>query len=148
VTEFTRDADNQSARSRYSRGGNHDSQPPNDADPPPRRLRLDSNGGVHSREVSCTAVYQSIAPTLLNVREWPTCGTPAWAALDDGDPRKLAGLFHAALNWAITEDLRQGAEHEAAQAISAAADWSDIANELKGIREFYAARPWLKRVVA
>lgn len=82
-----------------------------------------------SREVSCIVVYRYVAATLIDVADWPDCGTPAWTALDDADPRKLASLYHAALNWALTQDILQGAEREASQAISLAADWKSIASQ-------------------
>jgi Protein of unknown function (DUF2742) len=45
-------------------------------------------------------------------------------------------------------DSCQQAKCEASRAISAAEDWAAIAQELRDINDFYAARPWLKRVVA
>ena len=72
-------------------------------------------------------------------------GTPAWCALADDDPAKTAALLDAS-SIGRCGGNRQQAECEASHAISAAADWSAIARNIKDRNEFYAARPWLKRV--
>jgi hypothetical protein len=73
-------------------------------------------------------------------------GTPAWCALPDGDPAKIAALYDAAQHWALRLETCQQAECEASRAVSAAADWSATAREMLSRNEFYAQRPWLKRV--
>jgi hypothetical protein len=103
---------------------------------------------VGSREVSACGVYLHIAPTLIEVGAWPLCGTPGWTALDDDDPRKLAALLNAALDWVLQQDICQEAEREASQAVSAAEDWGAIGRQLANHAEFYAARPWLKRTAS
>jgi Protein of unknown function (DUF2742) len=75
-------------------------------------------------------------------------GTPAWCALDNDDPRKLAALFDAAQQWALRVETCQEAQCEASRDVSAAEDWSAISQEIKDRREFYAARPWLRREVS
>ena len=72
-------------------------------------------------------------------------GTPAWCALDDTDPVKLAALLDAAQHWALRVETCQTAECEASHAISAAFDWATHGQRLKDHNEFYAQRPWLKR---
>lgn len=75
-------------------------------------------------------------------------GTPAWRALDDTDPAKWAALLDGGQHWALRIDSCQEATAEASRDISAVVDWPDVARELKGLREFHAARPWLKRVAS
>jgi hypothetical protein len=75
-------------------------------------------------------------------------GTPEWCALEDSDPRKTAALFDAAQHWALRVDSLQEAECAASRDVSAAADWSAIAQHVKDRNELYAQRPWLKRVSA
>ena len=75
-------------------------------------------------------------------------GTPAWCALDDTDPAKWAALLDGGQHWALRVDTCQAATVEASRDISAAVNWPDVARELKGLREFHAARPWLKRVAS
>jgi hypothetical protein len=80
-------------------------------------------------------------------------GTPAWCALGDTDPRKVAALFDAAQHWALRVETCQIASIRGlcdscpavSRDISAAEDWVAIAQYIKDHREFYAARPWLKR---
>jgi Protein of unknown function (DUF2742) len=95
---------------------------------------------VASREVSATAVYLHIAPFLVEVGDWPACGTPAWTALPADSPAKTASLFYAALQWALAEDIRQDAEREASRAISASADWSGLADQIRARRAVYIPR--------
>ncbi|OCB14200.1 hypothetical protein A5717_11625 [Mycolicibacterium porcinum] len=75
-------------------------------------------------------------------------GTPQWCALADDDPRKLAALFDAAQHWALRVETSQEGQCQAAQAISAAADWSAIAQELRTLQDFHAEYSWAKRVIA
>jgi hypothetical protein len=95
--------------------------------------------------VSATATYLFVAPMLTAVGDWPECGTPAWVALDAYDPAKLASLAYAGLRWALEEDTRQEMEREAARAVSTAAPWGHIGQELAERERFYAAKPYLKR---
>ena len=116
-----------------------------------------------NRQVSWWSVHQHCAPLLEQVGSWPPVGTPAWCALPDDDPRKTAALLDAAQQRALDLETRQlearrtydewvaiqsryWAECEASQAISAAADWPAIAQHIRDRRQFYAERPWLKRV--
>ncbi len=101
-----------------------------------------------SREVSCCAVYLHVAPTLMEVGDWPLVGTPAWAVLDDDDPRKQAAVLHAALQWVLQQDIEQEAERAASHAVSASENWRAIGNAIQRRKEFYAGKPWLKRRTA
>jgi hypothetical protein len=92
------------------------------------------------RAVSWWSVVEHVAPLLEQVRSWPMAGTPAWCALDDDDPRKLAALFDAARHWALHLETNQQARAEASHDISAAGDWRSIADETRRRREVYIPR--------
>lgn len=101
-----------------------------------------------SRQVSWWSVHEYVAPQLAAVESWPMVGTPAWCALDADDPAKMAALLDAAQHHALRVETCQQAKCEASRAISAAEDWPAIAQAIKAHNEFYAERPWLKRVLA
>jgi hypothetical protein len=101
------------------------------------------NGG--SRQVSWWDVNQFVTPLLAEVGSWPMVGTPAWCALDDSDPVKLAAIFDATRHWALRVETCQVAECEASHEISDAADWGQIGRKIRDHNEFYAQKPWLKR---
>jgi Protein of unknown function (DUF2742) len=101
-----------------------------------------------SQQVSWWSVHEHVAPVLASVQSWPMVGTPAWCALPDSDPAKWAALLSAAEHWALRVETCQQALADAGSEISAHADWSSIAQRIRTVREFYAARPWIKRVVA
>jgi Protein of unknown function (DUF2742) len=101
-----------------------------------------------SQQVSWWPVHEIAAPVLAQVQSWPMAGTPEWCALDDDDPAKWAALLDAAQHWALRVETLQEAHCDASREISAALDWSALAREINERTEFYAARPWLKRVVA
>ena len=69
-------------------------------------------------------------------------GSPGWCELSDDDVRKLAAIYDAAQHWALRVETSQQAECEASQDISAAADWTAIANGLMAQRQWYAEHPW------
>lgn len=82
----------------------------------------------------------------LQFEHWPMVGTPAWCLLDDDDPVKWAALLDAAQHWALRLETCQQAHCDASRQVSAAVNWTRLAQELKQRNDFYAARPWLKRV--
>jgi hypothetical protein len=98
--------------------------------------------------VSAVVTYLHVSPLLIQVGNWPQCGTPSWANLDDDDPAKLAAVSYAALQWVLQQDIRQEAEREASQAVSASENWRAIGNAIQRRKEFYAGKPWLKRRTA
>ena len=104
--------------------------------------------GRSSQQVSWWSVYEFVADRLTQVESWPTAGTPAWCDLDDTDPRKVAALFDAAQHWALRIETCQQQLAEASRGISAAADWSRIAQEIRNRSEFHALFPWMKRASA
>ena len=87
-------------------------------------------------------------PYLEAAGQWPMAGTQAWFDLPDSDPRKWAAVIDGAQHHALRVEVGQLAECEASSAISAGANWAAIANRIRQQREFYAARPWLKRVAS
>jgi hypothetical protein len=82
---------------------------------------------INSREVSWFEVYSFVAPLLAGVDSWPAAGTPAWTALADDDPAKLAAVLEAGIRWALRIDTEQEILAQAARDVSQAADWSAIA---------------------
>jgi hypothetical protein len=71
-------------------------------------------------------VYLFVKPWLDAVGDWPTVGTAAWTALEDGDPRKWAALLDAAQHWALRVETCQQAECHASRAVSAARNWKAV----------------------
>lgn len=104
--------------------------------------------GVHSRQVAWFEVHELVAPVLAAFESWPAAGTPAWCALDDGDPVKWAAILDAAQHAALHWDARQQAHADASRAVSAAADWAAISRHVRQRADWYAERPWLKRRTA
>jgi hypothetical protein len=98
-----------------------------------------------SKQVSWWSVYEFVRPLLDGVAAWPSAGTPAWARLDDTDPRKVAAVIAAGLHWSLRIDCLQAEVAEASKAVAGSADWSSVAEEHRRIEDFYAAKPWLKR---
>lgn len=83
--------------------------------------------GLTSQQVDWWSVHTAVAAILADADTWPMVGTPAWCALPDDDPRKLAALCDAAQHWALRVETCQQARAEASHEISASADWSTIA---------------------
>ncbi|WP_082983043.1 DUF2742 domain-containing protein [Mycobacterium sp. 1423905.2] len=77
----------------------------------------------------------------------PALGTPAWCALHDDHPDKLAGVLNAAEGLAYGICWEQAAMAEAAKAVAAAADWARVATRYRERADFAAAHPWTKRAV-
>jgi hypothetical protein len=101
-----------------------------------------------NQQVSWWDVHEFVAPLLAQVGSWPTVGTVEWVALDDGDPAKWAAVASAAEHWALHIESCQQAQCDASRAISAAENWTAIAQHHRNHAEFYAARPWLKRIAS
>jgi hypothetical protein len=83
-----------------------------------------------SRQVSFWSVHEYVQPVLDRIGTYPMVGTPEWVALPDDSPAKIAAVFDAARHWALRVETCQVAECEASRAISAAANWSDIAKRM------------------
>jgi hypothetical protein len=78
----------------------------------------------------------------------PVPGSPEWCALDASDARKLAAVLDGCQHWCLRLETEQQARAEASRAISAAADWSNVAREIRQRNDFRKTHPWAKRVVA
>lgn len=79
---------------------------------------------------------------------FPMLGTPAWCALPDDDPAKLAAVLDGGQHHALRVELHQEARAEASKAVAGAADWRGIAQELTERRAFRKSHPWVKRVAS
>ena len=101
-----------------------------------------------SRQTSWWSVHEYVAPALARVQSWPMVGTPEWCALDDDDPVKTAALLDAAQHWALRVETCQQARCDAARDVSERVDWPALAREINERADFYAARPWLRRVAS
>jgi Protein of unknown function (DUF2742) len=99
-----------------------------------------------SQQVSWWEVHKFATDRLDQVAHWQMVGNPAWCELPDDDPVKWAAILDAAQHWALRVETCQQARCDAGRDIAAAADWSAIAHEIRDRAEFYAARPWLRRV--
>jgi hypothetical protein len=106
------------------------------------------NTAAGSQQVSWWSVHEHVAPVLEQAGSWPAVGTPAWCALPDTDPRKLAALLDAARHWALRLETCQEQRCDASRQVSQTVDWSAVAREFHQRTEFYAARPWLRREIA
>lgn len=98
--------------------------------------------------VSWWSVHEHVAPILSSVESWPMAGTPAWCALDDDDPVKTAALFDAAQHFALRVETCQQAHCDASREVAGAVDWSALGREINERADFYASRPWLRRVAS
>jgi Protein of unknown function (DUF2742) len=107
-----------------------------------------SQFSLSSRQVAWLTVHQFVQHVLAEAGAWPTVGTPAWNLLDDNDPVKIAAVYDAGQHWALHLELNQEARAEASRDVSGAADWPAIAREIQAHNEFYAAKPYLKRVAS
>jgi hypothetical protein len=74
-------------------------------------------------------------------------GTPAWCDLPDDHPVKWAAVLDAAQHWALRMDTCQEAMAEASKTISDAVDWPRVGREFQQRSEFYAGKPYLRRVI-
>lgn len=95
-----------------------------------------------SREIDWYRVYRFVEPFL---RSCPYPGTPAWCALSDHDPAKMAAVLLAGALWSLNESARADAMKQASRDISAAYDWAVISRRICEREKFYHQKPWLKR---
>lgn len=90
-------------------------------------LNSESDKKIASRSVDWWRVHLFVEPMLAAAGSWPMAGTPAWDALDDDDPVKLAAVLDAAQHHALRVDTSQEALAEASRAVAGSADWASIA---------------------
>ena len=101
-----------------------------------------------ARAVSWWNAHLFVARWIEDVGAFPLIGSVEWQQLADDAPRKWAAILDAAQHWALRVETAQQAECQASHAISGAADWPAIASHIRDRRQFYAERPWLKRVAS
>jgi hypothetical protein len=100
-----------------------------------------------SQAVRWWAVHEFITPHLARVGAWPMAGTPAWCALPDADPAKIAALYNAAEHWALRVETSQQAECDASRDISAVVNWGTVGKRAQARDEWYKSHPWMRRVI-
>lgn len=83
--------------------------------------------GTESQQVSWWSVHEFVQRYLDTAGHYPAAGTPAWCELADGDRRKWAALLDYAQHHALRVETAQEAAAEASHDVSAAADWSAVA---------------------
>lgn len=91
-------------------------------------------GSPQSRQVAWFEVYryaERLATSHgVGLNHLPLPGTPSWCQMPDGDARKLLALVLGGVREALANEIHQHAMAEASQAISAAADWTALAQRI------------------
>lgn len=109
-------------------------------------IQCNESSVIGARSVSWWETYVFVdALVRQQGNTLPTAGTPEWCGLAEGDPRKLLALAAAGVHHVLRIEIAQQEQAAAAKAISAAADWSGIAGEVRRRHDFYGSKPWLKR---
>ncbi|WP_283605012.1 DUF2742 domain-containing protein [Mycolicibacterium poriferae] len=102
---------------------------------------------MSARHVNWWAVHETVQAILDQVNgDWPMAGTPAWCSLTHDDPRKWAALLDAAQHWALRVENNQSALEQAGEAISAAEDWSAIAQAKLKRERWEETHPWARPI--
>lgn len=105
-----------------------------------RKSIANSEYTTASQQVSWWTVHEYVQPLLDRAGSWPMAGTPAWCALDDDDPIKLAALLDAAQHHVLRVETAQAALAEASRAVSAIENWGLIGNKIRRRNEVYIPR--------
>ena len=87
-----------------------------------------------------THVFIAAAVANANAGPLPLAGTPAWCELADGDPRKLLALAAAGEHHVLRIETAQAAMADASREISAAADWTAMAQRIRNRPSAYIPR--------
>lgn len=87
-----------------------------------------------SQQVSWWPVYEFVTAAVAqaNCGPLPAAGTPAWCALADGDPRKMLAAAVEAPHHVLRKETAQAAMADASREISAAANWTTVAQLIRG----------------
>lgn len=96
-------------------------------------------GLIESRTVDWWEVHCYVLPFLDEAGSWPLAGSLAWQRLPDC-PAKLAAVLDAGRHWALRVDTCQTALSQASHDVSAAADWSAIARNVRRRNAAYIPR--------
>ncbi|WP_373365585.1 DUF2742 domain-containing protein [Mycobacterium kansasii] len=86
---------------------------------------------ITAQQSNWLPVHDLVAPILESVGRWPLLGSPEWCSLAPDDPAKWAAVLDGGQHHALRLELNQRARAEASRAVAGAADWSQIANEIR-----------------
>lgn len=89
---------------------------------------------MSARTVSWWSVHEFVVDRTVRV-DFPMAGTPAWCALSDDDPAKLAAVLDAGQHHVLRMEIAQEARAQAAKDVAAAADWPAIAREVRQLHD-------------
>lgn len=87
-----------------------------------------------SNQVTWTTVLAFVERRGIDPATVLTAGTPAWQALDDHHPDKLAAVLAAGVHHALRLDLNQEVVADASKAVAGAEDWSAVAQCIRSGR--------------
>lgn len=94
-----------------------------------------------------------VVPTLTKIGApvvLPVAGSPEWAVLNDGDPRKTAALIVAGSRWVLEQQLdgmrwQRSALKQAAVGVSEARDWAAVARRVRDRDEAIRSGAYIPR---
>lgn len=87
-----------------------------------------------SQQVSWVTVLEFVQRLGVDPTTVMLAGTPAWSQLPDDHPDKLGAVLAAGVHHALRIDAVQTEMADASREISAAADWSAIAKQIRAGR--------------
>lgn len=116
-------------------------------DTDPNAQPAETLDATRSQQVSWWSVHEFVTAVLNQVNDWPAAGTPAWCSLANDDPRKWAAVLDGGRHHALRLELNQEVRAAASWAISAAADWPEVARAIQQRNDFHAVRPWMRRKI-
>ncbi|NOP97920.1 DUF2742 domain-containing protein [Mycolicibacterium fortuitum] len=85
-----------------------------------------------SQQVCWTTVLEFVERRGINPTTVLLAGTPEWNQLPDDHPDKLGSVLAAGVHHVLRVDLAQESRAEASREICAAADWSAVAQRIRG----------------
>lgn len=96
--------------------------------------------------VNWYAVNDFVQAVLDQVNGWPMAGTATWCSLAHEDPRKWAAVLDGGRHWALRIENNQRALQQAGEAISAAEDWSTVAQAKLNRERWEENHPWARPI--
>lgn len=105
---------------------------------PAGKARPNPGAGLSgSQQVSWWRVHLFVEALVAqtNAGPIPGAGTPAWAALPDGDPRKLLALVVAGEHHVLRTEIAQELRAHAAEDIWTGEDWTQVASQVARRKE-------------
>ncbi|MDO3240023.1 DUF2742 domain-containing protein [Mycobacteroides abscessus subsp. abscessus] len=87
--------------------------------------------GFHSNQVCWTTVLEFVERRGIDPVTVMLVGTPEWNQLPDDHPDKLSAVLAAGVHHALRLDLAQEHRADASHEISAAADWTVMAQRIR-----------------